>query len=85
MYRERYIKKYIHTAVKVWFFSSMYSVLHSFITWLYYSLLPPLHSKELTEYGKIEILSNFIYLGLVFSNSKDSGDVFYLGFNTELG
>lgn len=63
----------------------MYSVSHSFITWLYYSLLPPLNSKELMQYSKIEILSNFIYLGLVFSHSKDNGDAFYLGFNTELG
>lgn len=38
------------------------------------------------QYSKIEILSNFIYLGLVFfSPSKNNGDVFYLGFNTELG
>lgn len=51
---------HIHTAVKSGIFP-VCTLLHSFMKWLYYSLLPPLHSKELMQYSKTEILSNFIY------------------------
>lgn len=63
----------------------MYSVLHSFNTWLYYSLLPPVHSKELTQYSKIEYCL-ILFIGVCFfAHSKDNEDAYYLGFNTELG
>lgn len=76
----------MHKAVKVLFFSSMCSVYipssHGCI--IHYCL----HSKELTQYSKTEILSNFIYLGLFvffFPTVRIVGMFFYLGFNTELG